>query len=94
MNLKDKKGLYDYLKRYYGDKQLIVAIEELSELQKEITKSLRGKLSKGHLMEEIADVKIMVEQLTNYYDIKDLDIQRIIDEKLERTKNRLNKNNL
>ena len=43
--------------------QMIVALEECSELQKEITKLLRGKGNIEHLAEEIADVEIMLEQI-------------------------------
>ena len=66
---KGNKELYSYLKNKYGYKQIIVAIEELSELQKELTKSLRDKIDKEHLTEEIADVKIMLEQVIDYYSI-------------------------
>lgn len=43
--------------------QMIVAIEELSELIKELTKNLRGKDNVGHISEEMADVYIMLSQL-------------------------------
>lgn len=43
--------------------QLIVALEECSELQKEITKLLRGKGNLEHLAEELADTEIMIEQI-------------------------------
>ena len=39
--------------------QMIVAVEELSELQKELCKNLRNENNVDH----IADVKIMLEQL-------------------------------
>lgn len=56
----------------YGEtNQQIVAIEELSELQKEITKALRGSPNYENLKEEIADVYIMLEQLCIIYDISD-----------------------
>lgn len=45
------------------DAQMIVALEELSEVQKEVCKVLRGKGSMAHLAEEIADATIMLEQL-------------------------------
>jgi hypothetical protein len=50
--------------RTYGvTSQLIVAIEELSELQKELTKQIRGNGDINHISEEMADVYIMLEQL-------------------------------
>lgn len=48
---------------YGKEHQIIVAIEELSELQKELTKILRGKGNEEHLAEEMADVRIMLSQL-------------------------------
>mgnify|MGYP006928563923 FL=1 len=43
--------------------QIIVAIEELSELSKELTKTIRNKMNPEGLAEEMADVEIMLEQL-------------------------------
>lgn len=43
--------------------QQIVAMEELGELIQEISKHLRGQGDTEHLAEEIADVKIMLDQL-------------------------------
>ncbi len=52
----------------YGEKnQIVVAIEELSELQKELTKEIRGKGNKEHVAEEMADVSIMLSQLSMIY---------------------------
>ena len=48
---------------YGTESQLIVAIEELSELQKELTKQLRGDGDINHLSEEMADVYIVLGQL-------------------------------
>ena len=48
--------------------QIIVAIEECSELQKELTKALRGKVNLLGIAEEIADVEIMLEQLKLIFD--------------------------
>lgn len=45
------------------ESQMIVAIEELSELTKEITKYLRDKGDINHISEEMADVKIVIAQL-------------------------------
>lgn len=51
--------------RYGIRNQSIVAIEEMSELQKELTKLLRGECENriDHISEEMADVYIMLEQL-------------------------------
>lgn len=48
----------------YGAKmQVIVAIEEMSELQQALSKWIRFKCGKPHVREEIADVGIMLRQL-------------------------------
>lgn len=56
-----------YIKKY-GDLQLVVACEEMSELQKELCKALRGKPDVDHTAEEISDVEIMLEQVKRMYD--------------------------
>lgn len=49
--------------------QLVVAIEELSELQKELCKYLRGKGDVSKIAEELADVEIMTMQCKYIFDI-------------------------
>lgn len=46
-----------------ADAQLNVAIEELSELIKELCKYKRGEGKEIHIAEEMADVKIILEEL-------------------------------
>lgn len=60
----NKKEVYKKLIEKFGAKnQIIVAIEELSELQKELCKYLRDKTNIRNISEEMADVEIMLEQL-------------------------------
>lgn len=68
--------------------QSVVAIEELSECQKEICKFLRGGGDRLHLAEEIADATIMLEQLRIMYGVNE-DVCRIMDEKVERLDKKL-----
>lgn len=49
--------------------QFIVAFEELAELQKELSKHIRGNNNIDKIAEEIADVEIMIEQLKIYFNI-------------------------
>lgn len=63
--------------------QLIVATEELSELQKELCKTLRGKMNIDNIAEEIADVEIMLAQLHIIFNI-DHKIEKQKQIKLER----------
>ena len=76
----------------YGDRaQMIVALEELSECQKEICKILRGGENFSHLAEEIADATIMLEQVRNMFNINDLVCEHMdskilrLDERLRRS---------
>ena len=59
--MKEKEVLEAALSAYGSEIQRVVAIEELSELQKELCKSLRGQTDRQHIAEEIADVQIMLE---------------------------------
>lgn len=72
-----------------GRTQEIVWIEELGELQHEITKSLRGMRNITHLIEEFADVLICLEQLKIKYNISDDELQEWIDYKYNRNCKRL-----
>lgn len=55
--------LENAIKKFGPRPQVIVAIEEMAELQKELTKWLRGKSKYENMMEEMADVSIMLNQL-------------------------------
>ena len=70
--------------------QLIVALEELSEVQKEICKALRGKCDLGHLAEEVADATIMLEQVRQLFRINDLTCQ-YMDHKVARLQDDINR---
>ena len=73
----------------YGEEaQMVVALEELSECQKEICKILRGKGDLDHLAEEIADATIMLEQLRLFFQINELVCEKM-DEKVSRLDSRL-----
>ena len=62
--------LYELVIDKWGSKaQLTVAIEELSELIKEICKVKRGIGNVDNLAEEVADVEIMCEQLRYIFEI-------------------------
>lgn len=81
------------LDRFGNTMQTIVAIEEMSELQKALAKYLRGLQYHDYadvlanIREEIADVQIMLDQLRLIFDDGET-IEKIIDEKLQRTVDR------
>ena len=85
----NSEELYKELLCKYGDKQVFVAIEELSELQKELCKYLRGKGDIRNMVEEIADVNIMIKQMMVYFSIEQSTVEFVMTKKLERTKERL-----
>ena len=62
--IKLENTIYQAAVEHFGEKsQIIVAIEEMSELIKELTKWERGIGSTAGIAEEIADVEIMLQQL-------------------------------
>lgn len=71
------------LLRYGQNTQCVVAIEELSECQKEICKILRGNGDLEHLAEEVADATICLEQVRLMFGLNDR-VCRIMDEKVQR----------
>ena len=73
---------------YGKENQMIVALEELSECQKEICKALRGETNREHLIEEVADATIMLEQVQLIFDIN-ANVRRIRDYKINRLKMRI-----
>lgn len=50
--------------------QIIKAIEEMSELSKELAKELNDNGNEDNIREEIADVLIMMEQMVYLFDVK------------------------
>lgn len=85
--------------RYGIQNQSLVAMEELSELQKAVSKLVRYpeertkpfdfKGLRNNLIEEMADVLICMDQLIEYYQIERPEIQELIQAKQERQAKRL-----
>lgn len=72
INYEDRKKVYQAALRKWGvDLQTMMAVEEMSELTKEICKIKRGKMDMDALADEIADVTIMLEQLREIYGLND-----------------------
>jgi len=66
------------------DHEAIVCVEELSELQKEITKFLRGKGDLDALVSEIADVYICLNTLEIGTQISYRELEDKVKEKVDR----------
>jgi predicted DNA-binding protein len=75
---------------YGEDMQLNVAIEEFSELTKEICKHKRGKENTEAIIEEMADCYIMLEQMKMIFGIGSTVISDEISRKISRLEHRLN----
>ena len=78
------------LKKWGLEMQATVAIEEMSEVQKEICKMLRGNGNRENLAEEIADAKIMIEQISQIYNIN-ASVEAWIDYKISKLKRKIEK---
>ena len=68
----DDNAVFRLALAIYGPRlQTLVAIEEMSELQKELVKHERRADNVPHIAEEIADVQIMLEQMMLLHDCAD-----------------------
>ena len=95
----DKQIIEETVNKYGIERQSLVAMEELSELQKAISKLVRNPEEKtkplefkglrNNLIEEMADVIICMDQLKEYYNITHAEIQINIDSKQARQRRRL-----
>ena len=94
MNYQEVTDTYKQAIETYGVRmQKLMAIEEMSELTKEICKDFRGKMDREHLIEEMADVMIMLDQMLLLYKISGEEVGLMRIKKVERLKERLEKQN-
>ena len=85
-----------YIAKHYGwKKQRVVLVEELSELIQSICKFERAETDKetlsarAHILEELADVEIMLEQLKFILDLNDDAVNLMINAKVDRQLHRI-----
>lgn len=88
MKKEQVKILYDLVQKY-GDKQITICIEEMSELTKELCKNIRGHYNLDKIYEEMADVYIMLAQMQMLFQMDVEALEYMINKKIERTKERL-----
>lgn len=94
MKRKEIIATYKQAIQTYGVRpQKLMAIEEMSELTKEICKDFRGLLDREYLIEEMADVMIMLDQMLLMYKISSEEVNLMRIKKVERLKERLEKQN-
>lgn len=74
---RENEILLSALTKWGAGMQTVMVFEEMAELQKELCKSLRGKDNRGYIAEEIADVRIMLDQMVILHDCaEDVDTWR------------------
>ena len=88
----DRKNKIKQIAKHYGlEQQELIAIEECSELIKAICKLQRDPYSSDYhdnVVEEIADVQIMLHQLIYLYGIEN-QVNIMIDRKIDRQLRRI-----
>lgn len=83
------KILTDTIYTYGEDSQIWMAIEEMSELSNALAKYRRGRVTREDVCEEIADVAIMIIQLSKIFGPDD--VSDYFERKLDRLDKRLAK---
>ena len=84
MNNKQKGICFLAMYTFGFGNQKDVAIEEMSELIKEIVKDKRGLTDRNHLLEELVDVEIMLLQLKKIYMFSDTELNEMMERKINR----------
>ena len=85
MNQQERNKAYELFLNAWGKTpQMIMVLEETAELQKEITKNLRGRDNIESIIEEVADVEIMLEQLKLIFEINQVVIDYQKEQKIRR----------
>lgn len=94
LTLEDRQKAYTNAYIKYGESaQIMVAIEELSELSKELCKFFRhcsdgSEINIDGIIDETADVRIMLEQIEMIFGIDEC-VQKRMDYKINRLNERL-----
>lgn len=87
--IKGKRVLERAILTYGVDAQKVMIFEEIAELQKEICKDMRGANNREAIIEETADLMIMLEQLKMMHHITDEEIEKVMKFKLNRLDERM-----
>lgn len=85
----ERKEIYEKALRTWGTQaQIMMALEEMSELTKELCKHFRESHNGAEIIDEVADVTIMMEQLRLIFGINEAVCEQM-DVKMLRLKKRL-----
>ena len=89
----DKDEIYKLAIEKWGrELQILMGIEEMAELTKELIKNLRGKENRDNIIEEMADVEIMMGQLKRLFVVGG-DLTQVKARKMLRLEKMLNQHN-
>ena len=83
-----KMVIGEMLKSETASTNCIICMEELAELQQEISKQLRNKGDSYGLLEELADVYICLEMLKKMFNYSSDEIARAVEIKLDQFERR------
>lgn len=75
-----------------GRETLVIIMEELAELSKEVAKAYRDKVDYFNLLQEMGDVLICLDSLQDIFGISDEDLQKAKNVKLARNMQRVKDN--
>lgn len=92
--IKENKDILEMLKDKGDQINKIISIEELSELQKEICKDLRGYERRNEIKEEICDVYICLQLLKKIYNFSDKELEEEYNKKMKRNIDRIKENKI
>lgn len=85
----ERAKVYTNAREAFGDgAQLMKALEELTEVQLEIHRTLNGRGDLAQLAEEVADATIMLEQVRQIFDINE-EVCEFMDAKVRRLRRRI-----
>ena len=73
-----------------GHRNLIIVMEELAELSKEVSKELRGKGDHANILEELADVQLGIYYVQDICKIDDDELHKAMNIKMKRLEGVLN----
>lgn len=91
--IKSNPDIKTLLKNQSVDVNKMIAVEELSELQKEICKDLRGFDRREEIKEEMADVYICLQLLKEIYNFDDEELEEEYKRKMDRSIKRIKAKN-
>lgn len=90
MTLSERQVFRDAAQKWGIENEVVVALEEMAELQKELCKLLRGRPDINSIIEEIADTQIMLDSLVTFLCIDQSVLDRVREQKIARLVSRIN----